>query len=146
MFGPEYARACGIAALEPLGVYLPGDKNYPGEGSRLKGCVWQAATPEGGISGAGAAEQWRPTTAGIPMLTAHHLACRLPSHLAGGWLFDPLGLSKDAERYERMRVREIKNGRLAMVAWVGFAAQAAVTREGPVQNLVDALQPLRSQL
>ncbi len=27
---PEYARACGIEALEPLGVYLPGDKNYPG--------------------------------------------------------------------------------------------------------------------
>ncbi len=30
MFGPEYARSCGIAALEPLGIYLPGDKNYPG--------------------------------------------------------------------------------------------------------------------
>ena len=30
MFGPEYARACGIAALEPLGVYLPGNINYPG--------------------------------------------------------------------------------------------------------------------
>lgn len=30
MFGPEYARACGIEALEPLGIYLPGDKNYPG--------------------------------------------------------------------------------------------------------------------
>lgn len=33
MFGPEYARSCGIAALEPLGVYLQGDKNYPGEGA-----------------------------------------------------------------------------------------------------------------
>ena len=31
MFGPEYARACGIEALEPLGLYLPGDKNYPGK-------------------------------------------------------------------------------------------------------------------
>ena len=31
MFGPEYARSSGIEALEPLGVYLPGDKNYPGE-------------------------------------------------------------------------------------------------------------------
>lgn len=30
MAGPEYARACGIEALEPLGIYLPGDKNYPG--------------------------------------------------------------------------------------------------------------------
>lgn len=89
MFGPEYARACGIAALEPLGIFLPGDKNYP-----------------------------------------------------GGWLFDPLNLSADAERYERMRVREIKNGRLAMVAWVGFAAQAAATREGPLGNLTQALGAL----
>ncbi len=31
MFGPEYARACGVEALEPLGIYLPGDKNYPGK-------------------------------------------------------------------------------------------------------------------
>ena len=30
MFGPEYARSCGPAALEPLGIYLPGDANYPG--------------------------------------------------------------------------------------------------------------------
>ena len=42
-----------------------------------------------------------------------------------------------------MRVREVKNGRLAMVAWLGFAAQAAATWQGPVQNLVDAWQGLR---
>jgi len=29
MFGPEYARACGQDAPEPLGIALP-DKNYPG--------------------------------------------------------------------------------------------------------------------
>lgn len=62
----------------------------------------------------------------------------------GGWLFDPLGLSADAQRYEAMRVREIKNGRLAMVAWLGFAAQAAATRDGPVGNLEEALRALRS--
>ncbi|KAF6149541.1 hypothetical protein GIB67_003689 [Kingdonia uniflora] len=27
---PEYARYCRIEALEPLGIYLPGDINYPG--------------------------------------------------------------------------------------------------------------------
>lgn len=83
---PEYARACGIEALEPLGVYLPGDKNYP-----------------------------------------------------GGWLFDPLGLSKDGSKFDELAVKEIKNGRLAMVAWLGFAAQAAVTRQGPVANLLEVL-------
>eukprot|EP00890_Picochlorum_soloecismus_P003475 jgi/Picsp_1/4128/NSC_01637-R1_chlorophyll a b-binding protein len=84
MFGPEYARACGIQALEPLGIFLPGDKNYP-----------------------------------------------------GGWLFDPLNLSSDPKIYEAMRIREIKNGRLAMFAWVGFAVQAAITRKGPLENLVE---------
>ena len=83
MFGPEYARACGIDALEPLGLFLPGDKNYP-----------------------------------------------------GSWLFDPLNLSADAKVFEEMKVREIKNGRLAMVAWLGFAAQAAVTHEGPLENVM----------
>lgn len=86
MFGPEYARSCGIAALEPLGVFLPGTRDYP-----------------------------------------------------GGFPFDPLGLADDAEQYEAMRVREIKNGRLAMVAWAGFFAQGAATQRGPVQNLEDFL-------
>ncbi|KAG0461410.1 hypothetical protein HPP92_021707 [Vanilla planifolia] len=74
MVGPEYARYCGIEALEPLGIYLPGDINYP-----------------------------------------------------GGLLFDPLGLSKDPLVFEELKVKEIKNGRLAMVAWLGFYIQAALT-------------------
>ena len=32
MGGPEYARKVGIKGLEPLGVYLPGDADYPGGG------------------------------------------------------------------------------------------------------------------
>lgn len=52
-------------------------------------------------------------------------------------LFDPLNLSKDAAAFEELKVKEIKNGRLAMVAWLGFYSQAALTGKGPVQNLLE---------
>lgn len=94
MVGPEYARYCGIEALEPLGIYLPGDINYP-----------------------------------------------------GGALFDPLNLAKDPVAFEELKVKEIKNGRVAMVAWLGFSAQAALTGKGPIQNLLEHLSdPLHINL
>ena len=142
MFGPEYARSCGIAALEPLGIFLPGDKNYPG------GRVLEEKG-EGRGHGISSVLASAPCRCGCLRLCGGSL--RLPQMCgpfplcvaAGGWLFDPLNLSGDAERYERMRVREVKNGRLAMVAFLGFAAQAAVTRQGPVENLLEGLQRLQ---
>jgi len=44
--------------------------------------------------------------------------------------FDPVGMKS-----ESMKLKEVKNGRLAMIAIVGFAVQALVTRTGPLDNL-----------
>jgi len=51
-----------------------------------------------------------------------------------GGSFDPFGYSKDAKTLETMKLKEIKNGRLAMMAMLGFYGQAAATGTGPVDN------------
>merc|ERR1712113_62234 len=44
--------------------------------------------------------------------------------------FDPANMDSPD-----MQLKEIKNGRLAMIAFVGFAVQAIVTRAGPLSDL-----------
>lgn len=54
-----------------------------------------------------------------------------------GGPFDPLGLSKGSEAaLADYKVKEVKNGRLAMLAFVGFCAQRAATGKGPIDCLV----------
>ncbi|KAL3514521.1 hypothetical protein ACH5RR_027238 [Cinchona calisaya] len=57
----------------------------------------------------------------------------------GGPLLNPLGLAKDIKNAHEWKLKEIKNGRLAMVAMLGFFVQAYVTHVGPIDNLVEHL-------
>jgi hypothetical protein len=61
--------------------------------------------------------------------------CSLPAGEVGypGGIFDPLGYAKGD--VAELKLKEIKNGRLAMVAFAGFAAQAQTTGTTPLANL-----------
>ena len=49
-----------------------------------------------------------------------------------GGYFDPMGMDSPTNRQ-----KEVKNGRLAMLACVGFVSQHAATGKGPIDNLFD---------
>ncbi|KAL6873358.1 hypothetical protein ACP4OV_013440 [Aristida adscensionis] len=57
----------------------------------------------------------------------------------GGPIFNPLGFGKDDKAMKELKLKEIKNGRLAMLAILGYFIQGLVTGVGPFQNLLDHL-------
>lgn len=65
----------------------------------------------------------------------------------GGPIFNFAGMAKGGEEAKVMRTKELKNGRLAMLAIFGFGAQAIMTGKGPIQNLIDHISdPLNNNI
>ncbi|KAI3922225.1 hypothetical protein MKX01_005914 [Papaver californicum] len=58
---------------------------------------------------------------------------------SGGPLFNPLGLARDEQSARVWKLKEIKNGRLVMMAMLGIFVQTNVTHAGPIDNLVKHL-------
>lgn len=65
----------------------------------------------------------------------------LPNEVMGypGGMFDPFGYSKGDSNLDELKTKEVKNGRLAMLAWVGFTIQAQATGKNPIACLLDHL-------
>merc|ERR1711862_871971 len=58
----------------------------------------------------------------------------------GGPFFNMLGLGKTSEEMNDLKLKEIKNGRLAMLAMFGFGAQAVLSGKGPIDNVIDHIR------
>ena len=67
---------------------------------------------------------------GVLLLTMG--SCALQTGALGIAPFDPMGMMTN-----ETRLKEIKNGRLAMLAFLGFCSQAAVRGKGPIECLQD---------
>lgn len=56
--------------------------------------------------------------------------------MGGDLGFDPLGLKpSNPESWERVQLRELKNGRLAMFAILGMIVQENITGVGVLENV-----------
>ena len=96
--------------------------------------------PKGSASGLHSSVYVGPARAAGKASRTPRGACRAPRRAAapqafdkegpGAKAFDPMGMKSD-----KTMLNEVKNGRLAMIAFLGFTSQAAVRGMGPIESL-----------
>ncbi|CAN1174222.1 hypothetical protein LINPERPRIM_LOCUS9764, partial [Linum perenne] len=135
---------CRWAMLAVPGILVP---EALGLGNWVQAQAW-AALPDGQASYLGQPVPWGtlPT-----ILVIEFLSIAFVEHQRSmekdpekkkypGGAFDPLGFSKDPAKFEEYKLKEIKNGRLALLAFVGFCVQqSAYPGTGPLENLATHL-------
>jgi len=145
------------AMLATIGCIVPEAANAFGDGTQITGAVWWqtgAAMLDGGLLKyygievplpliivvgvevvlLGLIEGYRANNKGPGGISFPFVEVQDLDELYPGGNFDPLGLADDPDAFAELRVKEIKNGRLAMIATLGFAVQAKVTDEGVFAN------------
>lgn len=131
ILGPEIATKIGIS-WPGAGVpwYDAGKFDYFAPSSTLTGIeillfAWVEARRWQDMQKPGSANQ-------DPIFSGNSLPSGNEPGYPGG-IFDPFGWSKGD--LKSLKVKEIKNGRLAMLAFLGFVAQYAKTGATPLANL-----------
>ncbi|KAI3828171.1 hypothetical protein L1987_02268 [Smallanthus sonchifolius] len=69
--------------------------------------------------------------------------CTFHNKYPGGPLLNPFGLPKDIANAHEWKLKEIKNGRLAMVAMLGIFVQANVTKSSIITASLDVFSQTR---
>ena len=79
---------------------------------------------------------------GAVELYSHNFKITADSMFEGGRVpgkfgFDPLGFGKDPAAFKTLQLKEIKNGRLAMLAFGGLIHQQLLSKSGSIAFLGD---------